>query len=256
MMPKPARFRRILAIPWRATFENIALGLQIVALIAIGGASYRVWRSHRVTPRAKDELDAALAKKSTSQSAVSLEGAQVVGDRSAKVGIIEFTDFECPFCKAFATETLPRLQTEYVQTGKVLLAFRFLPLQTLHPQALSAAQAGACAAQQGRFWAMHDSLFARPRSGGSQVTAADAERMGLNGLAFDECMKTGTPTVISNDLSQAKTLRITGTPTFLIGTVSGDGTIRVAGRASRAVSFDEFKKALDKLLGSARASTN
>jgi protein-disulfide isomerase len=70
-----------------------------------------------------------------------------------------FSDFECPFCGRFAKDTLPTIRTEYVDNGQFQLAFRHLPLTTLHPRALPAAVAAECAAAEGVFWVYHDLLF-------------------------------------------------------------------------------------------------
>src|SRR5262245_41540414 len=83
---------------------------------------------------------------------VSLEGAVTRGDKSARVAIVEYSDFQCPFCIAFTRDTLPDLEKLYVDTGKVLFAFQHLPLENLHPSALLAAQFASCASRQGKFW--------------------------------------------------------------------------------------------------------
>lgn len=92
-------------------------------------------------------------------SPVPLAGAHLKGSPDAKIGIIEYSDFQCPFCGVFARETLPEFTRQYIDSGKVLLAFQHLPITTLHPLAVDAAVAADCAGEQGHFWAMHDSIF-------------------------------------------------------------------------------------------------
>ena len=88
-----------------------------------------------------------------------LEGAAIRGNRSATVAIVEYSDFKCPACGQFATGTLPAIERRYVDTGKVLLAFRQYPMDR-RPLAQKAAEAAICAGDQGKFWEMHDQLFA------------------------------------------------------------------------------------------------
>ncbi len=83
----------------------------------------------------------------------------VLGNDDAKITIIEFSDFQCPFCKQFYTDTLPQLKSEYLDTGKAQLTFRHYPLTSIHPNAETAHRASECANEQGKFWEYHDLLF-------------------------------------------------------------------------------------------------
>jgi len=85
--------------------------------------------------------------------------ARTKGVASAPVTVYEMSDFQCPFCRRFASETFPVIEREYIATGKVRWIFVNLPLTSLHPNAVPAAQFAACAARQGRFWPAHDLLF-------------------------------------------------------------------------------------------------
>lgn len=96
---------------------------------------------------------------SVPQEPVSLQGAWLEGARNAPVVVIQYSDFECPYCRQFANGTLLDLRRTYVKRGDVLLAFRHLPLRAIHPLAYPAARAAECAGRQGRFWEMHDWLF-------------------------------------------------------------------------------------------------
>lgn len=90
---------------------------------------------------------------------LSISDAVVKGSERAKVVLIAFSDFECPYCSRFAKDTLPVLDEKYVRTGRVRVAFRHLPIESIHPTAFKAAEASECAREQGRFWEMHDRLF-------------------------------------------------------------------------------------------------
>ena len=83
----------------------------------------------------------------------------VLGKSDAKLTIIEFSDFQCPFCERFYLDTLPQLKKDYIDTGKVQLAFRHFPIASIHPNAKTAHEAAECANEQGKFWEYHDLLF-------------------------------------------------------------------------------------------------
>jgi protein-disulfide isomerase len=83
----------------------------------------------------------------------------ILGKDSAKVAIVEFSDFQCPFCESFFTNTYPQLKKDYLDTGKAQLAFRHYPLTSIHPNSEKAHQAAECANEQGKFWEYHDLLF-------------------------------------------------------------------------------------------------
>ena len=87
-----------------------------------------------------------------------------LGKTNAKVAIVEFSDFECPFCKQFFNETFSQIKREYIDTGKVAFYFRHYPLTSIHPNAQIAAEATECANEQGKFWQFHDMLFTNQES--------------------------------------------------------------------------------------------
>lgn len=148
---------------------------------------------------------------------------RAIGDLAAPVTIIEFSDFECPFCRRFALETEPALVKTYVEQGQVRFIYRDLPGDS-HRSAVPAAQAARCAAAQGQFWPMHDWLFAthgeewgdlpmRDRT----VFADQAERMGLDRATFQSCMR--DPIIeqaIIHEGQLARQAGMTATPTFII----------------------------------------
>ena len=93
-----------------------------------------------------------------------ITGAPVKGPKDAKVVLVEFSDFQCPFCARFSRDTIPQVQTDYVDTGKIKYVFADFPLETIHPYAFKAAEAAGCAGEQGEFWKMHDHLFANQKA--------------------------------------------------------------------------------------------
>ena len=122
---------------------------------------------------------------------VSTAGAPSLGERTAKVTIIEFSDYQCPFCGRYATQTMPLLLDEYVKTGKVRYIFRNFPLEQLHPSAEKAAEAGACAGDQGKFWEAHDRFFKNQQGLDAKQVLGHAAALGLDVATFQQCLDTG-----------------------------------------------------------------
>jgi len=179
---------------------------------------------------------------------VSLDGAPRQGLPSATIAVIVYSDFECPYSVKFATATYPTILKSYVETGRVQLAFRHLPLEQLHPLALKAAEAAECGARQGKFWAMHDALFTTPRAIDSNSLVEKAQKLGLDLRRFERCMSGEATARVRQDVAEAKAVGITGTPTFLFGKIEPDGRLRVVRRESGAIPASVFASMLDDLM--------
>jgi protein-disulfide isomerase len=108
-----------------------------------------------------------------------LAGRPAKGASGARVILIEFSDFECPYCGRHFRQTLPRIDREYVQTGKVRYVFRHFPLESLHKEAFKAAEAALCAGDQQKFWEMHDRLFAHQDALATGKLPGHAAALGL-----------------------------------------------------------------------------
>ena len=119
------------------------------------------------------------------RSAVAGEGFN--GDSRARVAILEYSDFECPYCRRYATEVYPRLEEDYITKGKVKYFFRDLPLPD-HADAMEKARYARCAGEQGAFWEMHDWLFLNPRSLDGKTLAQAMGELKLDGGRFQVCM--------------------------------------------------------------------
>jgi protein-disulfide isomerase len=170
----------------------------------------------------------------------------ILGKENAKVTMIEFSDFQCPFCQRFFEETFPKLKEEYIDTGKVRFAFRHLPLEQLHPNAPKAAEASECANDQDKFWEYHDALFenfdtwtvATPETLTDELSAL-AGTLGLDTGTFTTCVTSGKYTdKVAQDLAEGQSKGATGTPTFFI-----NGKILVG-----ALPYETFKTLLDQEL--------
>jgi len=157
------------------------------------------------------------------------------GDPAAPITIYEVSDFQCPYCGIFSRSILPRIDEEYIQTGKVRLTFVNLPLIDLHENSAAAHEFAMCAAQQDRFWEVHDLLFRRQDSWSAAaepvyqfVTIADSA--GLNRDVLMECLGTGAVRwIVQAEAEAVASQGIRSTPSFIIdqGVISGPQPIEV-----------------------------
>jgi protein-disulfide isomerase len=184
---------------------------------------------------------------------VSLAGAPVKGDPDARVAVIEFADFQCSFCGKFARETMPELNRLYVDTGKVVFAFRQLPLTKIHALAFSAAESALCANQQGQFWALHDRLFQIGAALDHAALRSAPRDLGLNMPAYERCLEGTIADAVRQDMLLAQSVGISGTPNFLIGMIQADHTVKVVKTLSGAAPIADFQRVLDPLLGDGSA---
>lgn len=180
---------------------------------------------------------------------VSLVNAAVLGSRTARVAIIEFSDFQCPFCAQFERTTLPALKAQYIEPGSVEFVFRHLPLVEIHPFALAAATTADCARRQGKFWGLHEKFFESTGSEFSDAFILKAiEDIGLDHELLARCVRSEGASAIASDVRAAGALAIQTTPTFLVGTVQLDGLLHVTDRINGAKPLGEFKAIIDRLL--------
>lgn len=241
----------------------------IVALVAVvavaaffAGSYFSTLDSDVVT---KSELESAISRLEaklentqvqppsppTQPVRISADDDPVRGDPNAPISIIEFSDFQCPFCARFHVQTLPSLLEEYIDTGKVKLVYRDFPIQSIHPNALPAAVAAECANEQGKYWEYHDALFekqsswARQDSNSAILTFTQyAQDIDLEMEQFNSCLSTGKYLQeVQKDLNDGRDYDITGTPGFFIGN-DEIGFVKLNG----AQPFDSFKRIIDAQL--------
>lgn len=240
--------------------RRLKLGLGVLAMVLLAGLALQVSLFLEVRSLKRDVAEIRMSLPPFGRSRgpaapppiptepVSLAGAQTKGDANAKVAVIEYTDFQCPYCASFVNSGFRQLDDAYISTGKILFAFRNLPLTNLHPDALKAAEAGQCAARQGKFWEMHDLLFEAPHNLKEPSLLERARKLRLDIAAFETCLKGSGTVPVRQEMSAARALRITGTPTFLIGTLQADGNVKVTHRMSGFQSFAAFQDVLEPLL--------
>src|SRR5262245_31619718 len=181
---------------------------------------------------------------------LSLEGVPTRGADAARLVVVEFTDYQCPFCARHVRQTIPQLDAEYVKPGKVRYAVRDFPLEAVHRQALRAAEAAHCAGEQNEFWAMHERLFSNQRALAPDDLRAHAQALGLDLARFDACLQGGDQAArVRRDLSDGMAAGVRGTPTFFVGVQEpGSTKVRVLRVFRGAVPFTTFKTALDEAL--------
>ena len=184
---------------------------------------------------------------------ISIGGRPFRGSQNARVVLVEFSDYQCPFCGRFFHDTLPQVDKEYIGAGKIKYVFNNLPLEQLHSSAFRAAQAGECASDQGKFWQLHDRLFANPAALGPGDLALQAKAAGLDVTQFNQCLESGkTSAAVRNGIEVAESIGIQATPTFVVGLVDtknpDSNNIKIVGVISGAHPYPVFKAAIDKAL--------
>jgi protein-disulfide isomerase len=170
----------------------------------------------------------------------------VTGTATARVGVLEFSEFQCPFCGLFARDTLPELSERYVKAGKVLVGFRHFPLREIHPLADQAARAAECGRKGGKFWEMHDALFSDPARLNIEQLIALGTSLQL-GPTFEACLAAKSDQV-ERDTALGLKLGVTSTPTFFLGRIGEDGLLHVSDRIVGAQRAAQFAVIIDKLL--------
>lgn len=146
-----------------------------------------------------------------------------LGEKNAPVVLIEFSDFQCPFCRSFWRDSLPLIKSEYIGTGKVKFVYRDFPL-SFHPGAMPAAQAAECAEEQGKFWEMHDKIFSEQDKLGSGTVQFDindlkkwAGQIGLNTTKFNSCLDSQKyAQEATDDQKDGQAAGVGGTPTIFV----------------------------------------
>ncbi|MFH0874908.1 MAG: DsbA family protein [archaeon] len=160
-----------------------------------------------------------------------------LGDPNATIGIIEYSDFECPYSKLFYNEILPLLKIEYIATGKAKLIFRHLPLNSVHQNAHKAAEACECAGIQGKFLEMHDKMFEKGVSNGTESFKEYAKELNLSIESFTSCLDGNiTRQNVIDDFYSGVNSGVTGTPAFFI-----NGKL-----APSLKNYEEFSEFLNK----------
>ena len=226
---------------WRA-------GMDIVAAIAMTAASCSILWAIFLNSSAPARDGGREAAPALPTEPIRVTDAAAVGVEDAKVVLVVFSDFQCPYCATFAREVFPKLVDEYVGPGKLRIYFKHFPLTAIHPLATRAAEVAECARRQGRFWQVHDALFGiAPRFSESQLLST-VESLGVQRNQLKACLGDEVRRVVAENSEEATRLGFKGTPGFLVGTIQSDGRLRPTQRVAGAKPVDVFRKALDQAI--------
>ena len=246
----------------KTTFNGLIISLVAASLIAAFFAgSYSNLKSNEVTKTELNDFIGKLESKILTNQAVnqpeikpikiSTDDDPTSGNQDAPITIVEFSDFQCPFCSRFYAQTLPLIREQYIDTGKVKFVYRDFPIQGSHPNALPAASASECAHEQGKYWEFHDMLFQNQNvwnklelSLANEAFKEYARDLGLNENQFNSCLESGKYLEeIQKDLREGNNYGITGTPGFFIGNEKL-GFVKLIG----AQPFEAFKSIIETQL--------
>jgi protein-disulfide isomerase len=201
--------------------------------------------------KALQQRNASLRGEPT-RTSVRVRGRPTLGLSAAPITVVEFSDYQCSFCRRYAESTFPLLKTTFIDTGKVQYVVRDLPLP-IHPQAAKAAEAALCAGEQGQYWAMHGLLFKHQHDLSVSVLKRLAQSAGLETEQFARCLDNDRfGSEVKKEVAEAQTAGVRGTPTFFIGRTTPHGTI-FGSRLVGAQPFDAFKQMIERELGSIAA---
>lgn len=176
---------------------------------------------------------------------VSVDDDPMLGNPKAKVTLVEFSDFQCPFCRSFWSGAYQQIKKEYIDTGKAKLVYRDYPL-SFHPASQVSAEASECAHEQGKFWEIHDKIFGeQAKQGTGTITfGVDelkkwASQIGLDSAKFNQCLDSGKyKSEVEKDFADGSAYGVSGTPTLF---VNGQPVVG-------AQPFSAFKALIDKEL--------
>ena len=167
---------------------------------------------------------------------IPIENSYALGPADAPITIVEFSDYQCPYCRRWHDQVYEPLLAAY--PGKIKFVYRHLPLESIHPDAIPAAEAAMCAGEQDAFWQFHEKLFSS-ESLGNQIYTQYAQDLGLDLKTFESCVKDRKyQQAVATDVNFAVDLGIRSTPTFFINGLAIVG----------AQPLDVFKQVIDKEL--------
>lgn len=190
------------------------------------------------------------------EQVISIGTSPTRGKDDAPVTLVEYSDYQCPYCARVYRDTIPLIQKEYIDTGKLRYVMRENPLEAMHQDAMNAAQAALCAGDQGKYWEMHNQLFDNQRRLSTEDLKSYAEAIGIDTAAFNECLdgKRHVETV-RRDLASGAKLGVRGTPGFVFGLTDPNDPdkVKMMKFLRGAQPVTSFRATIDELLKSANA---
>ena len=200
------------------------------------------------TLKAKNTAAPAQHSQELQDITASIDDDPVKGKADAPVTIIEFSDYQCPFCGRFVKNTLTEITQKYIDTGKVKYVFRDFPLD-FHKLAPKASEAANCAGDKGKYWEMHDKLFENQSALTLDNLRQYATDIGLDAESFNACIDSGKHAAeITKDLEDGKKAMVSGTPSFIIGKTQPGKKEIVGKKLVGARPFASFEQVIEPLL--------
>ncbi len=232
-IPPRRRIARPRPLPSTVSVEFLWVMLPIVFALGLG-TGWLLWSKAPVTTAGNAQT------ADVTRYEVAEAGNPAIGPEDAPVTIIEFSDYQCPYCKSWYDSVHTRLMADY--DGRIRFVYRDLPLSTIHPEAQSAAEAANCAGAQDAYWQYHDALFDAKYGLGAQAYSQYATELGLDVAAFDTCVaERRYQSEVNDDTAIGLNLGLTGTPTFFIN------GLKLVG----AQPYEVFQQIIDKELAGA-----
>jgi protein-disulfide isomerase len=235
-----------------------ALALSLLVCLAVTIGLWLQTRHELAALRAGQQALAAELDAVRGTPELDMAGAPSMGSADAPVTLIEFADYECPFCIRHFTETMPQIEANDIRAGKVRYIFRDFPIDSLHPGAIRAHEAAHCAAEQGKFWALHARLFSPPGTHTDANLEAKAREAGLAMPEFKACLASGrTTAAVRQSVADITRLGATGTPTFLVGVrKAGTDRVRILKAIAGAQPYAEFEQTLAAVAAQAASTVS
>ena len=235
--------------------QSISLSIIAAAIIISGTIIYTSSKKENVAVNNNNNQPTNLPNPNQPVK-VSMDDDAVFGYKNAPLTMIEFSDYECPFCKRHFDQVYSQIKKDYIDTGKVKLVYRdFIAVPSHNPLATSEAMSAQCAKEQGgdsAYFKFHDELFTMTTSNGNGLLLNDlpliASKIGLNVATFKQCLASNKyKDEIAKDQQDGSAAGVNGTPSFFIGKSTADGTIDgkiIVG----AVPYNDFKVAIEETL--------
>lgn len=240
-----------LAVPASIVFSSVVIGLCL--LIGLNNIGAKLSGSALGTSDTPTDTGTGNVPSDPTTAITSIDNDAVKGNKdSAKVAIVEFTDFDCPFCGRHHTQTMTEIVKNYVDTGKAIYVIRDNPLDQLHPLASTKALAAECVksiTNDSAYFSYLDILFTNQGDGADQAKLAQfAQQVGADKSKFDSCYSSKQfEGEVSSDLAEGGRIGINGTPSFVVGLLNADGTVTgdiIVG----AQPYSEFQRVIEAKL--------
>lgn len=229
---QPAKTKRIVKRPAPNSGNTyLSILIPIIFFITGLGSGWLIW-GRDASVNSQVQVDNTVKRYN-----VSLDDDPSTGPENAPITIVEFSDYQCPFCIKWHDEVFSRLLKDY--EGKIRFVYRDFPLESIHPEALPAAEAANCASEQDAYWQFHDALFGQKNGLGAEAYVSYATELGLDVEKFTACIKSGKyADEIRADIENGSSIGVSSTPTFFV-----NGMVIIG-----AQPYEVFKQLIDKEL--------